>query len=232
MKCLSQLKGLAAAVIYYADDNKDRMVAASYSVSGHPFYWPNNASAYGSGLGEYIHSYKQSENVNSGWFCPSNPYLTAPNRRYATDHSSSITTYAYNRNLQTVGSSNPGSSYWNKGDKNSTQYGWNSLSQVTSSHSKTGSLSDFTYYVRPDGEVYAVWEIRYTTDNGSIAVGPFVPPEGMANGANTYFGSPNGGATNVAFLDGHARTMKWDAVVSEYYGGVSPTTRPCLTAAP
>jgi len=223
-KCSTQLRAVGSALMLYSVDNKNRLVAAYAYINGDTnpsTQWTSNMGAKGGGLGTYIRTVPQETNVNSGWFCPTHPYLNAPNRNYAPSNVNAITTYGYNMNLQTQGNSgNALKGYWNKGRTYNIVYGWNSLDQIYTPHSNVGSIADEPYILSTSGQASFTAGHRYQYSN---TTGPMAPQTGYVSGGLTYYGHLHAGATNMVFLDGHVEALKWETVVARHYKGVEPS---------
>lgn len=223
-RCSTQLRTIGTSLILYCQDNKSKMLASYAYINGDTnpsTQWTSNPSTKGYGLGNYMRTATQATNVNSGWFCPTHPILNAPSRQYAPDHANSVTTYGYNMNLQTQGNSgNALKGYWNKGRTYNPVSGWNSLDQIYTPHSEVGSIADEPMLLTSAGEARFVAGHRYSYTN---TTGPFASSTGYVSGAITYYGQFHSGATNIVFLDGHVKALKWEAVVARHYKGVAPT---------
>jgi len=224
-QCMSNLKGLGIAFYTYCTDNEGKVPARYfYLASGgvNPSYtWYDNYKAgRGNGLGMYIKSDRQSNNPNSTWFCPSNPYSNAANRQYSPSHSSSVTTYSYYDGLQqhrhAIGSK-PLIGYYNEGANYNVVDGWNNLDHIYTPHSKSAAISDNHFWVTGSATVsiQAGHSVSWSKQSGVVR-NAFSPSTGVTVSSNTHFGSHHSESTNLVFLDGHARAMTWDAVVNEY----------------
>lgn len=134
IKCQSNIRSLGMAFQYYLADYKEGFVpAVGYFVTGgNPdFNWYSNlatkTTGRGGGLGMYIPILNESYGTNNAWYCPDDPYLSAPNRRYTP--AQTRTTYMYNFSLQSQLNTAWGLTGYRLKDGNPrlSGYGWNHL---------------------------------------------------------------------------------------------------------